>query len=438
MNSSLDITPDEFANAVIDSGLRRACFVYSAERRTLLASHPSLDGLARAITGEPDFTEHEALFFEVGPRTSTLLSAVLHRTIRGQGAGGVRHWSYATFGDMVRDGLRLSRGMGRKNALAGLYWGGGKGVIARQKGERHRDEAYRQALYEEYGRFITSLRGCYVTAEDVGTTPGDMASIFRTTRFVTCIPPEMGGSGNPSPFTARGVICALEAAFDHLGDGALEGKTIAMQGAGNVGASMIHELVGRRVARIVATDTSADLCKDLAVRFADTQVEVRHATPADASIFDERCDAFIPNALGAILNPDTIPRLKCRVVCGAANNQLADDRRDGRALDARGILYVPDFVANRMGIVNCANEQYGVFPDDPSIVRHFGRVWENAVYVVTRKIFDRARTEGVTTTEAANGLADALSLEPHPIFPHRGREIVAALTGEGWHERFRP
>lgn len=428
----LDLSPSAFKVLLLQAGQRRAYFVASGG--ALMASHPSLEPIAQAIEAEADFDAHEALFFEIGRETQTLLSAVLHRTMRGQGAGGVRHWPYATLGDFVRDGLRLSRGMGRKNALSGLYWGGGKGVIVREPGDRYKDPSYRRSLYEDYGRFITSLRGCYVTAEDVGTTPPDMAAVFHTTRFVTCIPSEVGGSGNPSPATAKGVVCAMEAALDHVGLGTLTGKRIAMQGTGNVGAAMIAELLERGVESVVATEVSADQCRVLQARFAGAEVAIRLVSPGDSSIVAEPCDVFAPNALGAILNPETIPRLSCRIVCGAANNQLADERRDDRALAARGIVYVPDFVANRMGIVSCANEQYGTLPDDPSILRHFGRDWDNAVYVITREILRRAAAQGITTTQAANAMADALSLEPHPVFPHRGLEIVRALVRERWHE----
>lgn len=433
MEASLDLTPDAFSAALRNAGLHRACFVRSPEPGTLRASHPSLDGMARAIAAERDFADHEALFFEIEPRSGALLSAFLHSTVRGQGAGGVRHWPYESMGDLVRDGLRLALGMGRKNALAGLYWGGGKGIIARQAGDRYRDAAYRHALYAAYGRFMTSLRGAYVTAEDVGTTPPDMAAIFEGTRFVTCIPPAVGGSGNPSPATARGVVCAMEAALDHRRLGTLAGKRVAMQGTGNVGSAMIAELVERNVASVVATDVNEGQLQALASRFAGANVTLRKATPGDTTIFAEDCDVFAPNALGGVLNPDTIPTLRCRVVCGAANNQLLDDQRDGQALTGRAITYVPDFVANRMGIVSCADEQYGSLPGDPSILRHFGREWDNSVYVITRRILERAEADGVTTTDAANRLADALGREPHPIFPHRGFEIVRSLMREGWH-----
>lgn len=431
MSEKLDISPEAFIDVLRSVGRTRAAFVCS-KARSLSVSHPALEPFARAIAWERDFAEHEGLFFEIGPSTGALLGAFVHRTVRGQAAGGVRHAPYATLGSYLRDGLRLARGMGRKNALAGIHWGGGKGVIARQPGDRHEDPAYRRTLYSEYGRFVSSLRGVYVTAEDAGTTPQDMENVFTTTRFVTCIPESVGGSGNPSPATARGVVCAMEGALSELGQGTLSGKTIAMQGAGNVGASMIRDLLERGAERIIAAEIDDARCRALAAEYGEGRVLVRHVARNDTSIFAEPCDILAPNGLGGVLNPDTIPKLACRIVCGAANNQLLDEDRDDATLDARGITYVPDFVANRMGIVSCANEQYGSVPDDPLILRHFGRDWDNAVYVVTRRILSEARAAETTTTRAANALADRLSLEPHPLFPHRGKLIIDALVALQW------
>jgi glutamate dehydrogenase/leucine dehydrogenase len=429
---SLQADVDGFAGALVAAGTRRAFFVLSEDGKELVASDPALAPLAAAIQADSNFDDHEAAFFEVGPESGALLGAFLHKTARGQGAGGVRHRRYDTLLDFVQDGLRLSRGMGRKNALAGLFWGGGKGVIGRLGGAIAGDPAYRKTVYEEYGRFITSLRGAYVTAEDVGTDPGDMASIFRTTRFVTCIPPSVGGSGNPATWTARGVVCAMEAAVAHRGQGTLQGKTVAMQGTGNVGAAMIGDLLERGVARVVATDVSPERGAALAAQFAGGRVVVRTVAPSDTTIFEEPADIFAPNALGAILNPDTIPRLRARIVCGAANNQLKDEGRDDRALYDRGILYVPDFVANRMGIVNCANEQYGSLPEDPAILRHLGREYVDSVFLTVQRILERSQKEGVTTSVAANTLADAAARTPHPLFPGRTRAIVRALVRERW------
>ncbi|MFO0632383.1 MAG: hypothetical protein U0168_05995 [Nannocystaceae bacterium] len=286
------------------------------------------------------------------------------------------------------------------------------------------------ALYREYGEFTTSLRGVYITAEDVGTGPTDMAHVFETTRWVTCVPPAVGGSGNPSEATAKGVVCAMEGALDHLGKGDLRGKTVAMQGAGNVAAYMIETLLQRGVGRVVATDIDAARLDALRQRWAARPVELRLAAPGDRSIFAEPCDVFAPNALGGVLEPETIAMLRTPIVCGAANNQLLDDRRDDGLLAQRGIAYVPDFVANRMGIVNCANEQYGRVEPDPAIERHFGRDWDNAVYVITRRVLERAAKDGVTTSTAANALADEACRVPHPIWGHRGRAIIESLAAE--------
>src|SRR5581483_4859336 len=150
----------------------------------------------------------------------------------------------------------------------------------------------------------------------------------------------------PSPATARGVVCAIEAALDHLGLGAVAGKRFAVHGAGNVGASLIGELLQRGAARILATDVDADRCAAVSARFASANVVLRHVPSGDTSVLAEECDVVSPSALGGVLNPETIPKLRCRVVCGAANNQLLDEERDARALRERGLTFVPDFVAS--------------------------------------------------------------------------------------------
>ncbi|MFV8756762.1 Glu/Leu/Phe/Val family dehydrogenase [Nannocystaceae bacterium ST9] len=432
MTSLLDLDPDSFIQRLRDHG-GRASLTWDFDRQRLVASQPWLDELASALmANDRDFHRHEGVFLAVGPETGALFGAFVHTSVRGQAAGGLRHWPYANLDNFVRDGLRLSLGMARKNALAGLWWGGGKGIIARQPGDRFKDPGYRRALYREYGSFTTSLRGLYITAEDVGTTPPDVAAVFETTRYAISIPPSVGGSGNPSPATAKGVVCAMEAALAHQGKGTLAGKTIAMQGAGNVAAFMIEELLAREVGKVIATDITEERCAEVRARFAGRPVEVRLAAPGDDSILAEPCDILAPCALGAVLNPTTIPTIKAPIVCGAANNQLLDDRRDDQALAARGIVYVPDYVANRMGIVNCANEQYGSLPHDPAIERHFGREWDNSVFVITRAVLERAAKDGITTATAANRMADEACTLPHPIWGQRGKAILAALVAEGW------
>jgi glutamate dehydrogenase/leucine dehydrogenase len=424
---------EHFIQWMGELGQRRAYFMYQGPESGLVASHPELQALAEQLRSLRDFREHEAIFLEVGPETKTLQSAFIHKSRRGQAAGGVRHWPYHTLEELLRDGLRLSLGMGRKSALAGLWWGGGKGVIAQKPGAELKDTGYRRALYREYGSFITSLRGCYVTAEDAGTRPEDMAEIFRTTRFVTCIPPEFGGSGNPSVATATGVVCAMEAALDFLGLSSLQGKRICVQGLGNVGSSLIQQLMEKGVGEVLATDISPSRTESARVRFSKLPVDIRLVDEEDVDLFREPCDILSPNALGGVLNPQTIPFIQAKIVCGGANNQLLEDDRDANALATRNIVYVPDFVANRMGIVRCANEQYGTLPADPAIQRHFDETWENSVHVVTHRILEHAQRQNTTPTHAANALADALSEELHPIWGHRSRIILDSLMADRWH-----
>lgn len=423
-------SPREFADALRALGTRRASVLFSPDGSGAEASRPELRPLAAALLADPNYRAHEAVFFEVGSTTGALHVAFLHKTRRGQGAGGVRNWRYATLRDLYRDGLRLALGMGRKSALAGLWWGGGKGIIAAPEDATVGDR--RAPLYREFGSFITSLRGAYVTAEDVGTGPDDMAEIFKTTRFTTCIPEAVGGSGNPSRATALGVVSAMEAALEHTARGSLSGKTVAMQGLGNVARFMAEELLRRGATRIIGCDISDRSLVEARRMLASERVELRLVGVDDREIFREPCDVFAPNALGAVLDPQTIETLRAPIVCGAANNQLADEHRDDRLLKDRGVVYVPDFVANRMGIVSCANEQYGSLPDDPAIMRHYGRDWDDSIYVVTRRILERADASGITSSAAANALADELSEREHPIWGHRTWSILQALAAERW------
>jgi glutamate dehydrogenase/leucine dehydrogenase len=432
MSSLAQLSPRAFADHLRALGLDRAYVVTGADGRLHL-SDPALAELQEHLQGSPDYHRHEGIFIEVGPETGALFGAFVHDTRRGQGQGGLRYWPYPTLAAFLSDGLRLAQGMTRKNALAGLWWGGAKGIIARDPAHRADDPGHRAALYREYAAFVTSLGGCYITAEDAGTGPSDMAQVFSATRFVTCIPPAFGGSGNPSPATARGVVCAMEGALDHRGEGPLAGKRIVMQGTGNVAAAMIGELLDRGVAHVLASEIDPNRRAELLARFAGAPLEIRLSPPGDASILAEPCDILAPNALGGILSPATIPTIQAPIICGAANNQLLDERRDADALRARGILYVPDFLANRMGIVSCANEQYGVVRGDPAIQRHLGRTWENSVYLTTRRTLELAEREGITTAAAAIHLADQLAAEPHPIWGHRGRAIIDTLVDQRWH-----
>ena len=352
MGQLAEMNPQQFADHLRSLGRRRAYLVYEADSRTFQPSHPALQPLAdRLSPNRCGADAHEAIFFEVGRKTGALLAAFIHKTIRGQAQGGLRNQPYETTGALLRDGLRLSRSMTQKNALAGLWWGGGKGLIAGGDDDRWRDPGFRRRLYREYGTFVSSLRGCYVTAEDAGTSPVDIAEVFRTTRFLTCIPRERGGSGNPSRMTAAGVVCGMEAALHFLGVESLADRKIVLQGTGNVGSEMIPLLLHHGVRQIVASEACGERRAALLDNFSAHPVEIRLTRPGDEDILAEPCDVLAPCALGGVLGPKTIPRIRAKVVCGSANNQLVDEQRDALALKESGVTYVPDFLTKLRSVL---------------------------------------------------------------------------------------
>ncbi len=434
----LAITPTQFVSWLKERQIRRFHLALNQDTGQVFASHEVLQPLADFINNDTrDFDTHEGLFFQISEKQETLQGAFVHRTCRGQAAGGVRYWSYATMEDYLRDGMRLAKGMTRKNALAGLWWGGGKGVMAHNPDQDKTDATLREDIYRDYGRLLSALRGCYVTAEDVGTHVVDMANVFSTTRFTTCIPAELGGSGNPSSPTARGVVSGMEAALEFAGLGTLEGKTVAVQGMGNVGAPLIGFLFEKGVSKVVAADINPSLAENLRASLegclsSDQELETRIVDVGDHSILAEECDIVAPCATGAILNPTTIAKIKARIVCGASNNQLEDAARDDAALFEAGIIYVPDFLTNRMGIVNCANEAYGYVNNDEFIERHLQRDWEHSVFKTTLQVLEGAKSAVLPPAQMAMKLADELSLQPHPVFGHRGVRIIDSLLNDRW------
>ncbi len=428
-------SPETLRQAMLEAGVRRAWIVTPPGTREVRASHPLFEPIAAAVQADSrDYHAHQGVFFEIGAGSGHLLSAAVHKTVRGLAAGGVRFWVYDTVEGFVRDGLRLARGMGHKNALAGLWWGGGKGVVARRTDVDHTDPALRRVLYNDYGRFMTGIRGCYITAEDAGTTTEDMADVFATTRHTTCIPERLGGSGNPSRLTATGVVVGMEAALKFRGMGDITGKTVAMQGLGNVSRFMIHDLVERGVGRIVGTDVDPAAIELTRAMNPDAPLEARVVPIGDNSILAEPADIVAPNAVGGILNARTIPTIQAPIVCGAANNQLEDHGRDGPALRDREVLYAPDFLVNRMGIVNCANECYGSFEDDPTILSHLDHGSEHGIFQRSLQVYRRAHISGRFPAEEAQTLADELSEVPHPIWGNRGQQIIDSLVRTGWAE----
>jgi leucine dehydrogenase len=336
-----------------------------------------------------EFDAHEQVAFGHDAGSGLRAIIAIHSSALGPAAGGCRLWSYASTAEAVADVLRLSRGMSYKNALAGLALGGGKAVIL-----AHPRRAKTPELFEAFGRFVDSFGGRYVTAEDVGTTLADMANVARATRYVAGLgraPGEAGG--DPAPKTAFGVYLGIRAAVRFkLGRGDLEGVTVAVQGLGGVGYHLAAKLAAEG-ARLQVADVRAAAVQRACDEFG------AHAVPV-AEILEQQVDVLAPCALGAVLNAQSIPRLRARIVAGAANNQLAQGQ-DGQALHGAGILYAPDYVINAGGIISVAREYQGgssealVFADIQGIPARLS------------EIFERARRENRTT----NAIADQMARE---------------------------
>lgn len=394
------------------AGIRDAWFV--TLNGSLRASHEALAPVADFIRTSPDYVAHEGLFLQFDPELGAIYGAFVHSTVRGQAQGGTRMRQYDTLADVLTDGMRLAKGMTDKNACAGLWWGGGKGIISTVRAPREFVGAERETLFARYGRFVASLNGAYITAEDMNTSPEDMRVIHANNRFCTCIPSEIGGSSNPSAATALGVFKGMTAALHVVfgNDATFAGKHIVLQGAGNVGGRLLDHLAAAG-ARLSVYEPNAATREAFSAKYPESQVKFIEAD----EVYDIEADMFSPNAIGGILTADTIARLRVKAVAGGANNQLQFPVEDAKRLQARGIAYVPDFIINCMGIVNCANEQYGYIAGDIE-------PQSNNVYDRVREILEGAAAQGITSYAFANQLAEKLGAVPHPIFGHRGIRLI--------------
>ncbi|EON72058.1 Leu/Phe/Val dehydrogenase [Lysinibacillus sphaericus] len=330
--------------------------------------------------------DYEQLVFCQDEASGLKAIIAIHDTTLGPALGGARMWTYATEENAIEDALRLARGMTYKNAAAGLNLGGGKTVII---GDPFTDK--NEEMFRALGRFIQGLNGRYITAEDVGTTVTDMDLIHEETNYVTGISPAFGSSGNPSPVTAYGVYRGMKAAAkEAFGSEMLEGRTIAVQGLGNV-AYKLCEYLHNEGAKLVVTDINQAAIDRVVNDFGAIAV-------APEEIYSQDADIFSPCALGAILNDDTIPQLKAKVIAGSANNQLQDSRH-GDYLHELGIVYAPDYVINAGGVINVADELYGYNRE-----RAMKRV--DGIYDSIERIFAISKRDGVPTYVAANRLAE--------------------------------
>lgn len=432
----LSSSTTEFVQKLKENNIKRFHFVFDRNSKSVNCSHELFNEIKIYLENDLiDFEEHEAMFFKLSSKYDMLMGAFIHRTNRGQAAGGVRYWSYNNMLNYFTDGMRLAKGMTHKNALAGLWWGGGKGVISHNTKYDKNDKSIREFIYREYGEFLTELKGCYVTAEDVGTSVDDMENVFYNTRFTTCIPYNKGGSGNPSIPTARGVAAGMEAALNFIGEKSLQGKTIAVQVLGHVAIPLIEFLFEKNVKKVIACDIFDSAVKDAKERFSNYNFEARVVEKNDNSILAVDCDILAPCATGAILNSETIPKIKAKIICGAANNQLAVPKRDDWALMDMGIIYVPDFLTNRMGIVNCADEQAGYVYNDPLIERHLSKSWEFSIHQTTMRVLKHSSEGKIPSGKVAVDLAHKLSLENNPIYGHRSQLIINSLVENNWYEK---
>jgi leucine dehydrogenase len=335
--------------------------------------------------------DHEELVVRKGRRSGVYTIVAVHSTTLGPSLGGCRMWRYATNADAARDALRLSRAMTFKAAAAGLNLGGGKAVISLPPGPPPTGKA-RRAVLEDFGDAVQVLEGAYYTAEDVGTSSRDMTVIADRTRYVTGLPRGRGGSGDPSPFTAMGVVAAMRASAQRVfGSTSLKGRAVSVIGAGRVG-SRVARLLSREGAKIVLADID-DSRRSLARELKNT----RWTDPTTALLAD--VDIVAPCALGGMVNGHSVQRLRCAIVCGAANNQLA---HDGLAEDLakRGILYAPDFIANAGGLINVATE---LDPEGYDAVRTRRRAL--GIEETMDHIYDEAEAANTTPLATAYALA---------------------------------
>lgn len=334
------------------------------------------------VFGQISFDNHEQIVFCNDKDTGLKAIIGIHNTVLGPALGGTRMWNYTSEWEALNDVLRLSRGMTYKSAISGLDLGGGKAVII---GDSKKDKT--PEMFISFAKYVDSLSGRYITAEDVGTTTADMDLIHTITPHVTGISESLGGSGNPSPVTAYGVFMGLKAATHFkFGTDNLAGKKVLVQGIGNVGETLVGHLT-KAGALVQVVDLNIERMEEVAKKY-DAEMFLGD------DIYTADVDIYAPCALGATINDDTIEKLRAKVIAGAANNQLAIEEVHGKRLQERGIVYAPDFLINAGGIINVFGEI--VKYDAAEALRRT----EN-IYNTTLQILNHAQEQGITTNQAA-------------------------------------
>lgn len=343
--------------------------------------------------GLPHQAPHERVLIAADAESGLRTMIAVHSTARGPAFGGCRLWAYENDLAAHHDALRLSQGMSMKNALAGLPFGGGKAVIVKPKGEFDRAK-----LFAAFARAVDSLQGAYITAEDVGTTTADMRGVQAITQYVSGIPREGAFGGDPSPKTAWGVFVSIQAgAKTVLGRSDLQGLRVAIQGLGAVGWHLA-EFLHQAGAKLIVADIDAAKTAKAQAQFGAEPVAVEQILAAP-------CEVLAPCALGAALNAVSIPTLQAKLVCGAANNQLAQ-AHDGDELSRRGITYLPDYLVNAGGIISVAREYRGE-GEEGAVMAEVGRIAERV-----QELLQRVKASGRTPAAEADAWAQSLLVKP--------------------------
>lgn len=330
---------------------------------------------------------HEQVVFCSNKESGLKAIIAIHDTSLGPALGGTRMLNYSTADEALEDALRLSRGMTYKAAIAGLNFGGGKAVLI---GDSDKDKT--ELLFRTFGKYIDGLAGRFITAEDIGTSVRDMEYVRMETKYVTGISKSIGGSGDPAPVTAYGVYIGMKAcAKEKWGNDSLRGRKVAVQGAGNISRYLVEHLFNEG-AEIFVTDVNEDK-----VKYLLESVKAHVVKPEE--IYECEADIFSPNALGAVINEDTISKLKVEIIAGGANNQLKEEDKNGNQLMEKGILYAPDYVINSGGLINVANELEGYRQD---------RAMKHAedIYRIVSNVFELSKSENIPTNLASQKIAE--------------------------------
>ncbi|MEO0311289.1 MAG: hypothetical protein RIQ89_946 [Bacteroidota bacterium] len=343
--------------------------------------------VSNAVFSAPSFMDHEQVVFCYDKATGLKAIIAIHNTTLGPALGGTRMWKYASEAEAINDVLRLSRGMTYKASISGLQLGGGKAVII---GDAKKEKT--PELFRAYGRFIETLNGKYISAEDVGTSVADMEQVRKETKHVTGLAEGNGGSGDPSPVTAYGVYMGMKASAKEMwGNDSLNGKIVAVQGVGHVGENLVR-LITSEGAKVYITDINQDQLAKVSKEYGATVV-------SKDDIYEIGMDIYAPCALGATVNTATLAKLKCAIIAGAANNQLENEDVHAKLCAEKGILYAPDFLINAGGLIN-------VFSEIKGYDRNKSMDQTQKIYDTTLSIFAKAKAEKITTAAAAKMIAE--------------------------------